>query len=190
MGGDIVEKKKLEPGTFLFPVPSVMVSCVDKKGNENIITIAWTGTVNSKPPMVGISIRPDRYSYNLIKESQEFVVNIPNEDLTWETDYCGSVSGKKVDKFAETGMTSTRGKVVSVPMIAEAPINLECVLFDVIELGSHHLFIGEVKQVHIAEYALDERDKLDPHQAKIVTFGGKGYYRTGEKLFDRGGSIK
>ncbi len=185
-----MRKKTLEPGTFLFPVPSVMVSCKDLDGKANIITIAWVGTVNSQPPMVSISVRPDRYSYDMIMFTREFVVNIPDESLTWETDYCGTVSGREIDKFKETGLTMEESVVVNSPLIKEAPVNLECTVVEKLELGSHHLILGAVKKVHVNEGMLNDQGKLDVKLAKLISFGGKGYYGTGEFLLERGDSLK
>ncbi|ACB85607.1 flavin reductase family protein [Natranaerobius thermophilus] len=184
-----MQKKVFDPGTYLFPVPAVMVSCAGG-GQQNIITIAWTGTVNSKPPMVGISITPQRYSFDLIKETGEFVVNIPDDSLVKETDYCGCVSGRKVDKFKDTGLTSIPAKTISVPMIGEAPVNLECKVVAENELGSHHQFIGEVKKVHIANNLIDEQGKLDIYKGNLISFGGKAYYQPGKQIYGRGESMK
>lgn len=141
------------PFTAVVPSPVVMVSCKGKEldSKPNIITLAWVGIVCSKPPMVGISIRPKRYSYLLIKESGEFVVNIPNEKLLAATDYCGQVSGKQVDKFAMTKLTPGPCDKVAAPMINECPVNLECKVTQIIPVGAHHLFLGEIVAVHIDE---------------------------------------
>ncbi|OWZ83817.1 flavin reductase family protein [Natranaerobius trueperi] len=185
-----MKKSSFDPGTYLFPVPSVMVSVADSSGNKNILTIAWVGTVNSKPPMIGIAVRPERYSYDFITQTKEFVVNIPDENLTWEADYCGSISGRKVNKFKKTGLTPKSGDCVKAPLLAEAPINLECLVQNIIELGSHHFIIGEVKKAHIAEKMLDQNGKPDVLKGKLITFGGKGYYNTNEYIFKRGDAIK
>ncbi|MFX0197801.1 MAG: flavin reductase family protein [Candidatus Hodarchaeota archaeon] len=147
-------KKIVEaPFTAVVPSPAVMVSCKGKEADSkpNIITLAWVGIVCSDPPTVGISIRPERYSYSLIKESGEFVVNIPNENLLAATDYCGQVSGKRVDKFAITNLTPVPCENVAAPMINECPVNLECKVTQIIAVGAHDLFLGEIVAVHIDE---------------------------------------
>ncbi len=184
-----MQKQVKEPGTFLFPAPPVLVSCGEMEKETNIITIAWTGTLNSKPPKLGIAVNPNRYSFNLLKKNGEFVVNLPDEQMVWATDYCGSVSGQDVDKFAQTGFTPKSGQLVSAPLISEAPLNLECVIMSEQELGSHNLFIAEVKQVHMADNLQDEQGKMDIFQGNIISFGGKGYYKTGEQLYRRGQSL-
>jgi len=141
------------PFTAVVPSPAVMVSCKgkDPDGTPNIITLAWVGIVCSKPPMVGISIRPGRHSYSLIEDSGEFVVNVPRADLILATDYCGTVSGRQVDKFAKTKLTPIPCEQVGAPMIKECPVNLECKVTQIIPLGAHDLFLGEIVAVHIDE---------------------------------------
>lgn len=150
----ILTKKIVEaPFPAIVPSPAVMVSCKGKDSDStpNIITLAWVGIVCSKPPMVGISIRPGRYSYSLIEETKEFVVNLPTKALLTATDYCGTVSGKRVDKFAKTGLTPIPGEKIGAPLIKECPVNLECKVRQIIPLGAHDLFLGEIVAVHIEE---------------------------------------
>ncbi|WGM89006.1 MAG: flavin reductase family protein [Candidatus Bathyarchaeota archaeon] len=168
--------------TALFPCPVVLVSCVDSDGKPNIITLAWAGTVCSEPPMVGVSIRPTRYSYQLIKDIQEFVVNIPSLKFIQETDYCGVASGRDVEKFSETKFTPEKAYNVQVPMIQECPVNLECVLKDIIPLGAHDLFLGEVVQVHIDENVLDEKGKIDFKKADPFVFNVGEYWNLNKKV--------
>ena len=161
-------KKLLDPQTMLFPLPAVMVSCQKKGERPNIITLAWMGVVCSEPPMVGISIRKNRFSFDIIKESKEFVINIPRGGLLKATDFCGTTSGKEVDKFAECGLTPIKGTKVNVPLIEECPVNLECVVRQMPDLGSHHLFIGEIVATHIDSEYLNE--KGEPDVGKMCLF--------------------
>ena len=142
-------KVQKSPYSALFPCPVVLVTCVDSEGKPNIITLAWAGTVCSDPPTIGLGIRPHRYSYGLIDGSGEFVVNIPTKNILREMDFCGMVSGREVDKFSATGLTSEPAERVKPPLISECPVNLECVLRKRIPLGVHHLFLGEVVSVHV-----------------------------------------
>jgi flavin reductase (DIM6/NTAB) family NADH-FMN oxidoreductase RutF len=176
--------KKIEKAgtTILAPIPVVMVSCEANGFSKNIITLAWVGTVCSDPPMVSISIRPERYSYRMIKESKEFVINIPNTTLLETTDYCGTVSGRDADKFSQTGLTAMPGKFVKAPLIAEAPVNMECQLKQVIPLGSHDLFIAEVLLVHVNEDCLNEKAQLDLNKMQGVVYGNGKYYGVGSGL--------
>ncbi len=147
------KKITVTPFPAIVPSPVVMVSCKGKEEDSkpNIITLAWVGIVCSDPPTVGISMRPERYSYSLIKESGEFVVNVPREDLLLATDYCGMVSGTRVDKFTKTKLTPVPCEKVAAPMIKECPVNLECKVTQIIEIGAHHMFLGEIITVHIDE---------------------------------------
>lgn len=185
---DFIMKETLEASTTLAPIPAVMVSCGDME-KANITTIAWTGVINSEPPLIYVSIRPSRHSYNIIKETGEFVVNIPDEKLVWETDYCGTKSGKEVDKFKEAHLTKEASKKVSAPSIAECPINLECKLKEIKKLGSHDMFIGEVICVN-ADKELVKDGKIDLANAKLITYLGNKYYIADTKVGDRGVCLK
>jgi flavin reductase (DIM6/NTAB) family NADH-FMN oxidoreductase RutF len=154
-------KKMYDPMTALMPLPAVMVSCQKPGDPPNIITIAWTGIVCSEPPMLSISVRKDRYSYEIIKSTGEFVVNVTTKDLAEATDICGMISGRDNDKFKITGLTPIQGTKVRVPLIDECPINLECQTRSILELGSHDMFVAEIVATHIDELALDEDDRLD-----------------------------
>ena len=143
-----MSKQIWKPGNMLYPLPVVMVSVADKEGKQNIITIAWTGTICSDPPMVSISVRPERYSYHMIKETGEFVINLTTKELAFATDYCGVKSGRDVDKFAAMQLTPVRGEKVKAPLIAESPVNLECKVTEVKHLGTHDMFMAEVVCVH------------------------------------------
>lgn len=168
--------------TALFPCPVVLVTCVNSTGAPNIITLAWAGTVCSEPPMVGVSIRPTRHSYQLIKDTKEFVINIPPTKFIQETDYCGIVSGKNIDKFAETKLTQEKAEKVQAPLIQECPVNLECVLKQTIPLGAHDLFLGEVIQVHIDEKVLEENGKIDFTKADPFVFNVGEYWNLNKKI--------
>lgn len=177
------------PSTALYPVPAIMATCGSWE-RPNIITLAWVGTLNSSPPNIGISVRPTRFSYDLLKDSGEFIVNVPTADLLRVTDYCGNVSGRNVDKFAETGLTAERGQVVNVPLIAECPLNIECQVTQTIPLGSHELFIGKVVAVHMSEELLDSKGNLDLTRADPIAYGGGKYWQVGSLLGMHGFSVK
>ena len=175
-------KVKRKPFTALFSCPVVLATCADSNGKPNIITLAWVGTVCSEPPMVGLGIRPSRYSHGLISESKEFVVNIPPAKYILETDYCGITSGKDVDKFAETKLTAEKADIVDAPMIQECPVNMECKLKDVVSLGAHDLFIGEIVQVHIDQDVLDEKGHIDFAKAAPFTYNQGEYWSLNKKI--------
>ena len=174
-------KIQFKPSTMLGPLPAVMVSCGDMQ-NSNIITIAWVGIACSQPTRVYISVRPERYSHHLIKQSGEYVINLTSEKLLPACDYCGIRSGRDIDKFAEMKLTKEQGTVVSAPMIAESPISLECKVFDVISLGSHDMFLADVVAVHADESIVDENGKIDFSLARLVNYQHGDYYRCGRQL--------
>lgn len=175
-------KIRKKPYTALFPVPVVLVTCVDSLGEPNIITLAWAGTICSEPPMIGLGIRPTRFSHNLIKESKEFVVNIPSTKKIMETDYCGITSGKDTNKFFETKLTAEEADKVKAPLIHECPINMECILKNIISLGAHDLFIGEIIQVHIDEAILDKNGNINFSKADPFVFNLGEYWSLQKKL--------
>ena len=179
-----------KPGNMLYPLPAVMVSTADKEGNSNIITIAWTGTVCTNPAMVYISVRPERYSYHMIKESGEFVINLTTEKLTKATDYCGVRSGENVDKWKECRLT--QGKASSLefaPIIEESPVNIECKVKKMEELGSHHMFLAEVTGVQVDEAYMNENGKFELNQLGLVAYSHGEYFELGEKLGKFGYSV-
>lgn len=175
-------KQQWKPSTLLNPVPAVMVTCADSNGKPNIITLAWVGTVNSDPPMVSISVRKERYSYNLIKEQGRFVINLPTRRLAKETDYCGVKSGRDVEKFFETKLTAEKASIVNVPMIKECPINIECVVKNVLELGSHDMFIAEVVAANVDERLLNEKGKLCIEKADLICYSHGEYWSLEKSL--------
>jgi flavin reductase (DIM6/NTAB) family NADH-FMN oxidoreductase RutF len=175
-------KMELKPKTLLYPAPVALVTCVEMSGKPNIITIAWAGIVCSEPPMVSIALRPHRYSHPLIVSSGEFVVNIPGEDLLRQSDGCGMVSGRDVDKFEKFGLTPEPGSKTRVPLIKECPVSLECKVTRRLSLGTHDLFIGEILAVHIEEGVLDEKGSIDFAKAKPITFNSAQYWNLKEKI--------
>jgi flavin reductase (DIM6/NTAB) family NADH-FMN oxidoreductase RutF len=179
-----MSKVNVKPTTTMFPLPVMLITCIDGSGKPNIITLAWVGIVNSEPPLVSISIRPDRYSHGLVKASQEFVVNVPSEEMAREVDFCGGVSGRDVDKFSELGLTPVPAKEVSTPLIEECPVNLECKLRKTIPLGSHDLFLGEIVAVHIDDSVLGEKGRIDIAKALPIAYcpGAYEYWSLGKKV--------
>ena len=178
------------PGNMLYPLPVVMVSVADKEGKQNIITIAWTGTICSDPPMVSISVRPERYSYHMIKETGEFVINLTTKELAFATDYCGVKSGRDVDKFAAMQLTPVRGEKVKAPLIAESPVNLECKVTEVKHLGTHDMFMAEVVCVHADEKYMDEQNRFHLEMADPIVYSHGTYMTTGEKIGTFGYSVR
>jgi flavin reductase (DIM6/NTAB) family NADH-FMN oxidoreductase RutF len=189
---DSMEKKQLwKPGNMLYPVPAVMVSCGDREGRKNIITIAWAGTICSEPAMVSISVRPERYSYSMIKESGEFVINLTTNELAYAADWCGVKSGRNVDKFAEMKLTSAPAKTLSyAPIIEESPVNLECKVKEVLELGSHHMFAAEITGVQVSEKYMNESGKFELNKTGLVAYSHGEYFKLGENLGKFGFSVK
>ena len=185
-----MSKQSWKPGNMLYPLPVVMVSAADKEGRDDIITVAWAGTVCTNPPMVSISIRPERYSYHMIRETGEFVINLTTEELAFATDYCGVKSGRDVDKFKETGLTREKAEKVQAPMIAEAPVSIECKVKEIRELGSHHMFIAQVAAVHADEKYMDEKNRFDLNRARPIVYSHGEYLGTGKKLGTFGYSVK
>lgn len=184
-----MSKQNWKPGTILYPVPAVMVSCGDIDGVNNILTIAWTGTINTNPPMTYISVRPERYSYNLIKESGEFIINVTTEDLAFATDFCGVRSGKDINKFEKMQLTPQKAQVVKCPAIAESPINIECKVKDIIPLGSHHMFIAEVVNVMADEKYMDENGRFGFEESKPICYSHGEYYGLGKYMGKFGYSV-
>lgn len=183
-------KQQWKPGNMLYPLPVVMVSVRDGEGKDNIITVAWAGTVCTNPPMVSISVRPERYSYHMLKESGEFVINLTTEELCRAADYCGVKSGRDVDKFRELGLKKEEASVVGAPMIGQSPVNIECRVTKVEELGSHHMFLARVEAVHADEAWMDENGRFDLNKALPVAYSHGEYYGLGRKLGTFGFSVR
>lgn len=182
-------KQNWKPGTILYPVPAVMVSCGDINGESNILTIAWTGTINTNPPMTYISVRPERHSYKLIKESGEFIINVTTEALAFATDFCGVRSGKDINKFEKMNLTPIKAEIVKCPAIAESPINIECKVKDIIPLGSHDMFIAEVVNVMADEKYMDENGRFGFEESKPICYSHGEYYGLGKYMGKFGYSV-
>ena len=183
-------KQSWKPGNMLYPLPVVLITARGLDGSENVFTVAWAGTVCTNPPMVSISVRPSRYSYSMIKESGEFVINLTTKDLVFATDYCGVVSGRDQDKFETCHLTKEKADLVKAPLIKESPVNLECRVREVKELGSHHMFVADVLAVHAEEAYLDEHKKFDLSLAKPIVYSHGEYYDLGKKLGSFGYSVR
>ncbi len=179
-----------KPGTILYPLPAVMVSCGETEEEYNIITIAWTGTINSDPPMCSISVRPGRHSYEIIKRTGEFVINLTTEELAKATDWCGCRSGRKYNKWKEMKLTPAPSKVVKAPAIEESPVNIECKVKDIVELGSHHMFIAEVVSVSVDDTYLNEKDAFSFSKAKPLVYSHGHYFGLGKKIGKFGWSVE
>lgn len=179
------------PGTMIYPLPAVLVSCGETDEEYNIITIAWTGTLCSDPPMCYISVRPERHSYNIIKRTREFVINLTTEELAKATDWCGCRSGSKYNKWSEMNLTPAPAKIVKAPIIAESPISIECKVKDIIELGVHHMFIAEVVNV-IADdrYINDETGAFSLKESNPLIYSHGHYFKMGKPIGKFGWSVE
>ena len=184
-----MSKVTWKSGTFLYPLPAVMVSCGNME-KSNIITVAWTGILNTNPAMVYISIRPIRYSYNLIKESGEFVINLTNKQLAYATDWCGVRSGEKFDKFKEMKLHKEKAQFVKAPLIKESPVSIECKVKDIIKLGSHDMFVAEVLSIDADEKYIDEKGAFDISKCDLIAYANGGYYPLGKKIGKFGFSVQ
>lgn len=180
-----------KPGTMIYPLPAALVSCGDTPDNYNLITVSWMGTICSNPPMCYISVRPERYSYQIIKASGEFVINLTNEAMAYATDWCGVKSGRDVDKFKKMHLTPIKGEKVNAPMIQEAPLCIECKVKEIIPLGSHDMFIAEVVNVQADKQYIDPiTDTFDLAKAKLIAYSHGHYYRLGEVIGKFGWTVK
>ena len=178
-----------KPGTMLYPVPAVLVTCGDMQ-NHNVCTIAWTGILNTDPAMTYVSIRKERHSYDMIKDSGEFVINLVPKDLVKALDYCGVRSGKNENKFETMSLEIEEGKNVSVPLIKQSPVNIECKVTQIIPLGSHDMFMAEILSVDVDEKYLDENGKFDLEKCNLVAYSHGQYYELGENLGKFGFSVE
>lgn len=178
-----------KPGTFLYPIPAVMVSCGTME-KSNIITIAWTGIINTNPAMVYISVRPNRFSYELIKKQGEFVINLTNKDLVFATDWCGVKSGAEFDKFKEMNLTKEKGKFVKCPLIKESPVSVECKVKEIKELGSHNMIIAEVLSIDADEKYIDENGAFDINKCDLIAYSNGKYYSLGKQIGKFGFSVQ
>ena len=178
-----------KPGTFLYPLPAVMVSCGTME-KSNIITVAWTGILNTNPATVYISVRPSRYSYNLIKKQGEFVINLTTKNLVKATDWCGVKTGVKVDKFKEMNLHKEKANFVKCPLIKESPVSIECKVKKVIPLGSHDMFLAQVLSIDADEKYIDEKGAFDISKCDLIAYLNGGYYSMGKKLGKFGFSVQ
>jgi len=185
-----MSKISWKPGNMIYPLPAVLVTCSNGRGEDNVLTIAWTGTVCTNPPMTYISVRPERHSYHIIKESGEFVINLTTKKLAKAADFCGVRSGRDMDKFDQMHLTKENAKVVNVPMIAESPVNIECKVTEIKELGSHHMFLAEVVNVNVDETLIDENGKFHLSKSNPLVYSHGEYYETGKELGSFGYSVK
>ena len=176
-----MSKQIWRPGNMLYPVPAILVSVADSAGNDNLITIAWTGTVCSDPAMTYISVRKERYSHHMLKENKEFVINLVSKEICRAADFCGVRSGCDLDKFEATGLTREKASTVNVPLVKESPVNIECKVTQVLELGSHDMFLAKVTAVQVDESLLDEKGKLDLNKAHLVAYS-HGEYQTFDNI--------
>lgn len=183
-------KQTFKPGNMVYPLPALMVSCQRPGEKPNIITIAWAATVCSTPPMVSISVRKERYSYDIIKETGEYVINLTTKDLAYATDLCGVKSGRDMDKFKEAKLTEQPSQVINAPGIAESPVNIECKVTDIKELGSHSMFIAEVVNVQVDDKYMDETGKFHLNDAGLIAYSHGAYRELGEQLGTFGYSVK
>ena len=182
-------KLQWKPGTLLAPAPPALVSCGTMEAH-NVLTAAWTGIVNSEPPMTYVSIRPERYSHGIIQEKGEFVINLPCEAIVKATDLCGVKSGRDVDKFALAGLTAEPSNVVAAPGIAECPISLECKVREVYKLGSHDMFLADIVAVDVDSKFVDEKGALHLGKAGLLAYAHGSYYRLGKALGTFGFSVR
>ena len=185
-----MSKQSWKPGNMLYPLPVVMVSCNRKGEKPNIVTVAWTGTICSDPAMVSISVRPVRYSHDIIGETGEFVINLVTKDLTYATDYCGVRSGRDVDKFKEMNLTPLPSKMIDAVGIEESPVNIECKVVEVKKLGSHDMFIAEVVNVTVDDRYMDENNKFNLNDSDLVAYSHGEYFTLGEKIGTFGYSVR
>ena len=186
-----MSKQLWKPGNMLYPLPAVMVSVGNKQGETNIITVAWTGTICTNPAMVYISVRPERYSYQMIKESGEFVINLTTEKLVKATDYCGVKSGRDVDKWKEMNLHQVKAETLEYsPLILESPVNIECKVVEIKELGSHHMFLANVTAVHADEAYLNGQNKFELNNTGLLAYSHGEYLGLGKKLGTFGYSIR
>ena len=182
-------KRVWKPGTFIYPIPAVLVSSGNMK-KANIMTVAWTGIINTNPATVYISVRPERYSYKMIKESGEFVINLTTEKLAYATDWCGVRSGEKFDKFKEMKLTKEKANFVKAPLIKESPVSIECKVISEKNYGSHVMFTAEVLSIDAEEKYFDEKGAFDISKCDLIAYANGGYYKLGKKIGKFGYSVE
>ena len=185
-----MSKTSFKPGNMVYPLPAVMVSCGDIDGESNILTVAWTGTICTNSPMAYISVRPERYSYDIIKNSGEFVINLTNNQLIQATDFCGVRSGRDTNKWNECHLTKTKADTVKCPLIDEAPVNIECKVKEIKELGSHHMFIADVTAVHADDKYMDANKSFHLNESGLIAYSHGSYFELGRQLGTFGYSVR
>lgn len=184
-----MSKKIWKPGTFIYPIPAVLVTSGDMD-KSNILTVAWTGIINTNPATVYISVRPERYSYNLIKKNKEFAINLTTENLAYATDWCGVRTGAKYDKFKEMKLTKEKAKFIKAPLIKESPVSIECKVIDEKDFGSHTMFTAEVLSIDADEKYFDEKGAFDISKCNLIAYANGGYYKLGKKIGKFGYSVQ
>ena len=184
-----MSRKEWKSGTFIYPIPAVMVTSGNME-KSNIMTVAWTGIINTNPAMCYISVRPERYSYNLIKENGEFIINLTNEKLAYATDWCGVKSGKDYDKFKEMKLTKEKANHVKCPIIKESPVAIECKVKEIRELGSHHMIIAEILSIDAENEYIDENGAFDISKCNLIAYANGGYYSLNKKIGKFGYSVQ
>ena len=183
-------KIDFKPGNMLYPLPAVLVTVRDKEGRDNMITIAWAGTACTNPPMLYISVRPERSSYKALRETGEFVVNLTTKDMAKAVDYCGVRSGKDVDKFKQTGLQKGEASKVNVSVIEDSPVNIECKVRELLELGSHHMFLADVVHVTVDDRYMDEKGTFHLERANPIVYSHGTYFDIGNSLGTFGYSVR
>ena len=185
-----MKKVSWKPGNLIYPLPAVMVSCGSSEEDYNIITIAWTGTMCTNPPLCFISVRPERHSHEIIKKNGEFVINLTTKDLAFATDWCGVKSGKDFNKFKEMKLTPVKGQIVKAPLIAESPVNIECKVTDIKSMGSHDVFFAEIVAINVSDTYIDEKDQFDLNKANPLCYSHGKYYELGKFIGKFGYSVQ
>lgn len=183
-------KISFKPGNMLYPLPAALVTVKDKEGKDNLLTIAWVGTVCTNPPMLSISVRPERYSYRALRETGEFVVNLTTREMAKATDYCGVRSGKKEDKFKACGLTKIKSVKVGPASLLQSPVNIECKVREVMELGSHHMFLADVVHVTVDDAYMDEKGSFHLEKAQPIVYSHGTYFEIGDKIGTFGYSVR
>ena len=185
------KKQQWKPGTLIYPLPAVLISCGETEEEYNMLTVAWVGTICTNPAMCYISVRPERHSYDIIKRTKSFVINLTNEDMSRATDWCGVRSGKDYNKFQEMHLTPQKAQKVSAPIILESPLSIECEVIEIKELGSHHMFIANVVNVQADERYIDPAtDEFRLSDAKLIAYSHGHYYKLGEEIGKFGWSVR
>lgn len=183
-------KQEWKPGNMLYPLPAVLVSVTDKEGRDNLLTVAWAGTVCTNPPMVSISVRPERFSYHSIEETGEFVINLTTKDMVRGVDFCGVKSGRDMDKFEAVGFTKLPAKKVKAPLVEQSPVSIECKVRHKLELGSHTMFVADVVSVSVDEKYMDQNGRFHLDEAQPLVYSHGIYYDLGDALGKFGYSVK